>query len=205
MAAYLGPGQRWPKHSRPEARAALREAAAAGWHLRKSDGHIFGTIKCPAMGQPGECTKSVFSTSGSADGADTARAIRKALRNCPHRDSGEVDVVSEDEGLADPAIERMVRRLIAAADGLQRRSLATVELERAIDRDDVAAFDESSQRVVGADNDAQIALTELGRPVDPWPPEVGRQELLDEVERLISRVDDADLARRLIVTVHRPD
>jgi hypothetical protein len=201
MAEYLDPKERWPTHSRPEARAALREAAAAGWHLRKSAGHIFGTIKCPAIGQSGACTMPVYSTSGPADGSETAKAIRKVLRNCPHQTGTPPEEADAVRALTDEEIERQVERLLRAVDGLNRRSQANVGVEDAIDRDDITALDEQHQCLIVGDNDAQIAWAQLGRPLEPWPPAVAIEALLTEVERLIAAVDDPERAERLAALV----
>lgn len=190
------------RHGRPLARAALSEAAAAGWHLRKSDGHPFGVIRCPAIGQPGACRVLVHSTSGPADGSETAKAIRKALRSCPHQPGAEPEV-DELDSLTDAKIERRVEGLLGAVDGLGRRMRAAAAVEDAIERDDVTAFDEENQRLVAGDNAAQVAWAGLGRPVDPWPPAIGQEELVAEIDRLVAAVDNAEVTERLRAAVER--
>lgn len=203
MAEWLGPLEPWPRHPRPLARAALRDAAAAGWHLRKSNGHSFGTLKCPAKGTPGACTVVVFSTSGAADGSETAREIRKALRACPHRNDIEHAQQDAEAELSDEVIEARVRRLLEAVDGLDRRERSEAGLDQAIERDDVGAFEEHSRGLTEADNDAQIALAELGLPLDPWPPSVGRAELLEEAKDFSRRAMSPDVLQRLTAMVEQ--
>ncbi|HEY9564414.1 MAG TPA: hypothetical protein VIR30_11650, partial [Nocardioides sp.] len=115
--SYLDPTEPWPGHGRPEARAALKDAAKAGWHFRPSSGHIFGTLKCSAIGQAGACTLPVFSTSGPADGSATAKKIRSMLRKCPHK-TGADDEPVEEQSLSDAEITQSVVALVTAVDGL---------------------------------------------------------------------------------------
>jgi len=85
---YLGPTEAWSRHPRPQARAALEEARDAGWWFEHSErGHAFGRLRCmpPERDPDGTaCKVMVLSTSGAADGSDTARVIRDAVRKCPH-------------------------------------------------------------------------------------------------------------------------
>ena len=91
----------------------------------------------------------------------------------------------------------MVERLLSAVEGLDRRSHADSAIHEAIEREDSDAFDEEHQRMTDGDNTAQIAWAQLGRPLVPWPPAVGRTELLIEAERFLAEVGDPDAALRL--------
>lgn len=199
MARHLGPGEAWPTHSRPEARDALEEAAAAGWHLRPSTGHTFGRLTCPHLGQPGACIVVVYSTAGPADGSETAKVIRRALRRCPHQPetSAPQHEAAGDRVFNDEQIQRRVERLLEVIVGLDRRDAADDRLDDAIARDDVEAFEEHQRQRTVADNSAQTAWAALGRPLGVWPPEERRSELLDDVERWIERVTDPEVAARL--------
>ena len=87
-AGWTSPEEPWPNHSRPRARAALQAARKAGWWLKKSDGKAkgWGVITCgnPDLPPDQRCTTSVMSTSGSADGSETAEVINDLVRKCTH-------------------------------------------------------------------------------------------------------------------------
>ena len=194
---YLGPDETWPKHSRKLARAALREAADASWHLKKSDGHIFGTIRCPAVDQDAACRKPVYSTSGPADGSETAKKIREALRKCPHQPVDRTDDGDALGSMSDEEIQVRVERLLLAVDGLDRRAAAEAAMDDAAEQDDLPGFEEGDRRMTEGDNTAQAAWAQLHRPLEPWPPSEGRRELLDEAAQHVAAVSDAELKRRL--------
>lgn len=193
---YLSPNEPWPSHPRPEARAALKEAAAAGWYFRKLSNHAFGMIKCAAMGDPGACSLQVFSTSGPFDGSETAKVIRRKLRACPHQALPDEAEVLPDQ--SDEDLERCVRALLQAAAGLDARARAAEAIDVAIEHDDVDALDAQEDARVRGDNRAQVAWAQLGRPVEPWPPAVGVEALLAEAENLTSMVTNEKAAARLL-------
>ncbi|MCC5952047.1 MAG: hypothetical protein JJU45_08115 [Acidimicrobiia bacterium] len=192
MAEYLGPDEPWPKHSRPEAREALDEASDAGWSFRKSAGHAFGRITCPAKGSPDACIVVVFSTSGPADGSETAKAIRRGLRKCRHAPKSELADAADEERLSDATIIRRVEQLLRVANGLAERNRAMAARDEALDRADEFAFDEADRRIVDADNTAQTAWDDLGRSIEPWPPAVATDELLDDAERFVAQLTDSE-------------
>lgn len=192
---YLGAHEPWRRHPRPEAQRSMEEAAAAGWYFRELSGHAFGVLKCAAMGDPGACTVTVYTTSGPFDGSETAKVIRQKLRACPHQER--LEVPDRDLGRSDDELERTVERLVQAATGLQQRFRAAAAIEMAIEDDDVEEFHGQEEVLVRGDNDAQIAWAELGRPLSPWPPEERIGELLYEAETLINRISRAEIADRL--------
>lgn len=203
MAEYLGPRDTWPTHSRPEARDALAEAARAGWSFRKSAGHAFGRIACPAQGTPEACMVVIFSTSGPADGSETAKAIRRGLRKCPHHAEPDAAESAEEEVLSEAAIVRRVEHLLEVVDGLEERARADERRDDALARGDDGDFDEADQRLVDADNTAQVAWDALGRPLTPWPPDVAARELLTDAERFAARIAEGALADRLRQSIER--
>ena len=101
---WKGPGERWDRHSRPRARAALDSAREAGWWLKKSSvlpcynegahvlkkssgsAKVWGVITCgdPSLPPSERCSASVMSTSGPPDGSETAQVIQDLLRTCTH-------------------------------------------------------------------------------------------------------------------------
>lgn len=187
MAGFLGHRETWPTHSRPLAREALRHAQKAGWLFRPSEGHTFGTLKCSEA--DGACRVVVYSTSGAADGSTTAKHIKQTMRRCPHARPGSTETDSNDERseTTSAEMEWQVRRLIEAVDGLDLRALATERALAAIEAGDESALDEHERAERRGDNQALTAFDSLGKPVDPWPPEVAREELLDEAEHLLPR------------------
>lgn len=185
------------------AREALRDAARAGWSFRKGSDHSFGRLACCAVGQPGACKTVVYSTSGPADGSATAREIRRALRSCPHQLDQEGPGLELPTMTNDEELEARIERLTEAADGLSRRADAGEAAERAIERDDEEDFDEQERRFTDADNDALVAATGLGLPIEPWPPLVSRAELLGEATALMEAVSDPQARQRLSSLIQR--
>lgn len=191
---YLDPTEPWPAHSRPEAQKALKEAAGAGWYFTKLSNHAFGRIKCSVTTGADSCSLIVYSTSGPVDGSATAKNIRQALRKCHHHREPEA---GDEPDLADDELERNVTRLLQAAAGLRERARAEAAIEAAIEGDDVDELDLQVDAQTWADNEAQVAWAQMGRPVDPWPPAVRADELLIEAEHMISLITDAEIAGRL--------
>ena len=195
--AFKGPSQRWPLHSRPRAREALQAARSAGWYFRECSGHTFGILKCSEA--DGACRVQVWSTSGTADGSDTAKAIRQAIRRCPHdAGAGPSSNVDQVDRRTDLEIEATVNRLIDAADALQRRLGAEAGMQRAADNDDDEEFDDQEAVFAESDNDAALAFHALGKPVHPWPPQVAIEELLREAASLASQASDLSLKEHLL-------
>lgn len=88
-SGWVGPSEGWDTHSRPLANRALKNARAEGWWLKKSSGRakVWGVISCgdPAtVDKSQRCSKSVLSTSGPADGSETAIVIDEAVADCTH-------------------------------------------------------------------------------------------------------------------------
>lgn len=205
MADDLPPGTSWPDHPRPEARAALNDARAAGWRFRKAgtSGHAFGQIRCPHPDDATCCKVIVFSTSRSADGSATAKHIRQKLRRCPHDTP---DPIDDDElrHLDDVEIARRADRLTEAIGSLRRRAGAEAERDAALEADDEVAFDAADARMVGQDVAGTAAFRQLGRPTSPWPPEVAVGELVAEVRRMIGALGDEDERNRLAAALDAP-
>jgi hypothetical protein len=88
-AGWKGPDERWEQHSRPRARAALYDARSQGWCLKKSTGRakVWGIITCgdPALPLEERCSTNILSTSGSADGSETAEYINGFVGKCTHQ------------------------------------------------------------------------------------------------------------------------
>ncbi len=201
MAGFLGKSETWPTHSRPLAREALRQAQKAGWLFRPSEGHTFGTLKCGEA--DGACRAVIYSTSGAADGSTTAKHIKQTMRRCPHggKDSATTETDEHEQPEPTPSeVEWQVRQLIEAVDGLDLRSLSAERSLAAIEAGDESALDEHERAERRGDNQALTAFDSLRKPVDPWPPEVARAELLDEAEHLLSRgrIDAGDELRSAI-------
>ncbi len=189
MAEWLGARENWTRHPRPLARAALKEAADAGWSFRKLNGHSFGMLRCGDTAEA--CKVVVYSTSGPADGSETAREIRKGLQSCVHR--GQPDA-SPDDSLAGEEIEARVERLIAAVEALDKRAQELEQGDQALDLDDLPGYEAHVARLTDAENEAQMSLVSLGLPVPPWPPDIGRGELLREATTLADQIRE-DAAR----------
>jgi hypothetical protein len=205
---FLGPHDRWPRHSRPQARAALEEAREAGWWLRPSDGHNFGRLRCmPTDLDPYNeaCKVPIFSTSGAEDGSDTARVIRDALRRCTHtrrHSKGEsVDPESAAHCVGGELAD--VERLIDAADALYAKERALEEAGRIVDtalgrlEDDAGTDTREADRLAsGLD---RLASIQEGRALaaaltagagEPWPPGDGARELTGLARARLAQADD---------------
>ena len=135
---YLAPGDQWPLHSRPLARAALEEARAAGWWFRPSEGHTFGRLRCMPPEQDREkdaCKVPVYSTSGPRDGSETARAIRDAVRKCGHDRDNQTSEQVDPEAAARLAAGALVivARLIDATRALLRKDRALKEADELLE------------------------------------------------------------------------
>ncbi len=194
MTEWLGPGDSWTKHPRPQARTSLREAALAGWSFRKLTGHSFGMLRCGDG--PGCCRVLVYSTSGPADGSETAREIRKALRSCTHHDAEIAGNIDGDDH-ADDEIEARVAALVRAIRALDARDEELAAGEQALDDDDLPNYEAHLDRVTTVENDAVMSIASIGIPVPPWPPAIGRSELFREAGRWIALVQDDSTRQRL--------
>lgn len=89
QAGWLGPRDTWPEHSRPLARRALKKMRADGWFLKKSSGgaKVWGVVTCadPSLYGPDvRCSTIVLSTSGPADGSETAKSLDALRQKCTH-------------------------------------------------------------------------------------------------------------------------
>jgi hypothetical protein len=193
---YLGPTDRWPAHSRPQARAALEEARAAGWWFRPSGGHTFGRLRCVPPERDLEqeaCVVPVYSTSGTADGSDTARVIRDAVRKCPHERDFGTDGGAHPEGAARLAAGKLaqIAGLVEAAEGLLAKEAADREADDVIEDALRRLAHDIDSPIDGLDERAteleRLASLESGRAyaaasrvgaADPWPPRDGARELL---------------------------
>lgn len=219
---YLEPTAIWPRHSRPEARAALEGARAAGWWFRPSQGHIFGLLRCmPPERDPtgAACKVPIFSTSGAKDGSNTAQAIRDAVRRCPH-DRDQLDAEEPNpEVAARLAGGKLaeIARLVDAAEGLVQKDRALQAASEMIDRaagwliddsdapvDDLERQAEELERLANtADTVAFSAAAQVGV-ADPWPPDEGASELvalaragLDDVAVLVATAAGSGDERKL--------
>lgn len=70
-----------PRHPNKEIEAAVQYAEKKGWTLRKSRGHVWGTLYCPAKQRDG-CIAPVYSTLRSPE--DHAKDVRRKVDRCPH-------------------------------------------------------------------------------------------------------------------------
>lgn len=89
QAGWLGPQDVWPAHSRPLAQRALKKLRAAGWFLKKANAGAkgWGVVTCadPTLyGLEVRCSTYVLSTSGPADGSETAKALDALREKCTH-------------------------------------------------------------------------------------------------------------------------
>ncbi len=71
------------RHPKKEVEAALRQAEKAGWTVEQTAaGHRWGVARCGSG-----CSVSVWSTPRNP--GNHAKAIAKAVSNCPHPDAEE--------------------------------------------------------------------------------------------------------------------
>jgi hypothetical protein len=218
---YLGPADSWPGHPRPQARAALEEARQAGWWFKSSAGHGFGRLRCLAPEQDPDnqaCKVPIYSTSGSADGSDTARVIRDAVRKCPH---GRTTAAAEPDPEAHARLASgklaQIDALIVAAQSLASeqaaRNNANEILEgalRQLEEDENAHVEHLEDEIARLESEASIVRTRAHTAAlragfgDPWPPGDGARELLalaeavfDETVGLIARATGTNAMTRL--------
>lgn len=203
---YLPPAERWPRHPRPMAAAAIEEARAAGWWFKPASGHAFGRLRCKQQGEG--CVVPVYSTSGPADGSDTARVILSAVRKCPH--AGD----TTDLGFPDPAVAARgqlaeLDRILGAAEALLVAESSELETERLIEGlgsespdglDHDTVFDELQTESAKALARGLAYVTDTGLE-DPWPPAEGAAELLaiatarlKTVAQIVAAANDRELA-----------
>jgi hypothetical protein len=193
---YLGPDDRWPRHSRPRARAALEVARSAGWWFRPAEGHTFGRLRCLPPGRDADrqaCIVPVYSTSGADDGSDTARVIHDAVRKCPHDRDPERDDGPDPETAARIAAGTLAQlgALVEAAEALLTTEVAVREANEAIDDaldqladDNDVTTDDLDERVARLERRAFVSAGEAysaasrAGVVDRWPPQDGARELL---------------------------
>lgn len=207
QAGWKSPDAVWPDHSRSEARNALTRARQAGWWLKKSSGQakVWGAITCgdPALPKEQRCSTIVMSTSGSADGSATARALDTVLRKCPHtRADAGADLLDQAEALVACAAKCLetVRALIEARG---HRELMEDFLRQALDQSDQA--DELLAQATKAEELAEVAVgvgeharAEAGVPADAEPVDLTRyaEERAASAKRLVA--DATDRAARLL-------
>jgi hypothetical protein len=144
----------------------------------------------------------VLSTSGSADGSDTARFIRDAIRKCPHDLSPPTQTLTPEAAAHQAsgklaqvaALVEAAERLITAhataeeagvllADALRGldQGRATDELESRIDELERKAEDEGYR--------ARAAAMRAGA-ADPWPPKEGARELVGLARNILDETQD---------------
>lgn len=204
---WLGPRDDWPEHPRPLARASLTAARSAGWWLKKGRNHVFGLITCgdpSTVPQDARCRTSIFSTSGSHDGSDTARVIDEYIQKCPHArpsvaSGGALETAEGLVGSAEAAIEMVValqaahahRELMEDFLAQSANDLEAAEVLLAQALDEEYAADEMDVRAAQAAGRAGMSA-DLG--TDDI---VGKAEgMLAEANTLI--VDDRTRAARLL-------
>jgi len=160
---------------------------------------------------------SVFSTSGTADGSQTAVEIRRFVSKCAHRlsdDPSDAAVVADagmlcikTERVLD-AIEHLMEATALSAESEDRLSDAETD-------DALTEVLETHDRAVAAEQ-AALVIYARDHTVDRWPPEYGSSELLAACEEnltLIGQVisdyenlgvaGDLAAAHRLLVKRHR--
>jgi hypothetical protein len=136
------------------------------------------------------CKVPVYSTSGPEDGSETARAIRDALRKCPHdrNSQGSEPLTPESAARLAAGALAVTARLIEAAQALLRKDEALNEADDLLDAalgrldggeaidvaDAVVSELEQLARVEDARGLAAAAQAGAG---DPWPPADGAREL----------------------------
>ncbi|MGI8809957.1 MAG: hypothetical protein ACR2KK_19365 [Acidimicrobiales bacterium] len=145
----------------------------------------------------------IFSTSGPADGSETARAIRDAVRKCGHHRDDLARVLRDPESAARLAAGALavVARLIDAATALLNNERALAEagdiIDAALERMDddgkiveaETAASELERLAAIEDARARASAFQAGGG-DPWPPVEGAQELVGlAVERLAAASD----------------
>lgn len=193
---YLSPIQHWPKHPRPQARAALEEARAAGWSFRPSAGHTFGRLRClpPERDPESEaCKVPLYSTSGSADGSDTARVIRDAVRKCPHDRGPQAENEPSPEVAARLAAGQLaqIQALVEAMESLLAKEEALRDANNVIEgalrrlADDAGAETNSLEqqatefeRLASIEDGRALAAAYRAGAGRTWPPVEGARELL---------------------------
>lgn len=202
---FLGPHDSWPRHSRPEAQAALTEARSAGWYFKPSKGHAFGRLRCRPVDvatQADSCSVPIYSTSGRSDGSETARVILSALRKCTHQIPSGVRSLDPLES-ADLARGKIVttRRLLEAAeslllkeDVLQDAAIIEAEILLKLEEDWPANIDDAVSRItrleqLAATHDGEaLAAAARANASDPWPPIQGARELRDRANESLAEL-----------------
>ena len=77
-----------PRHPNKEIEAAVAFAEAKDWSWRKAHGHAWARLLCPRHDREG-CQVSVWSTPKSPE--NHAKALVRAVKNCPHAYAGDDD------------------------------------------------------------------------------------------------------------------
>lgn len=160
-AGWKSPGERWDQHSRSHARAAINDARKQGWWLKKSTGKakVWGIITCgdPELAREERCSTNILSTSGSADGSETAEYINGIVRKCTHNrtPTAVADVFADAEALLTAA-----GRCLDAA-----RALIEAQGHHDLVEDYLARSDAAAKE---ADDliEAALAEEELGKAAD---------------------------------------
>lgn len=82
---WYAPDEPWPEHDKQWWADSLREARAAGWHLRTFTGHTWGKVVCD-RDAPDAHAMLIFST--GRGGENAARQLQKLIARCEHHRSG---------------------------------------------------------------------------------------------------------------------
>ena len=151
------------------------------------------------------CKVMVLSTSGAADGSDTARVIRDAVRKCPHDLTPPVQPPTPETAARQAlgklaqtaALLEAAERLVAAHNSAEEAGALLEDAVRRLDQG--RGTDELERRIYELEHKseaegyrAQAAAMRAGA-ADPWPPKDGARELvrlarevLDETQQLIA-------------------
>lgn len=193
--SYLPPSATWPEHPRPLAREALNEARRAGWWLKQGS-HDFGVLLCGEPGSEERCKIPVFSTSGPADGSETAKNIRRGLKKCPHYADVPVDVnvnvnVNVNEALRNT--EQLLRSIVdlRRADAHENDAIALQDryLETGDETLEVAAFEalEAAEEARRRAHDAALR----GEYYSDWRPDDARSDLIESAVQWLEALSSA--------------
>ena len=199
-SSWLGPGDHWPAHPRPQAQQALKRARKAGFHLRPSKDHTFGFLGCGCKDDPvQECRESVLKTSGPKDGSVTARYIDDLVRKCPHDRVAQEADHSEDPLDEINGILYRLPRFLDACDSLLKAAAsfdaAQASIDEAIagsqDEDDLvekAAVLEAAGLQAG--HMAKSHGMQADEWADGWPPADGAREVCHRASAAHQRATD---------------
>jgi hypothetical protein len=199
---WHGPGEDWPRHSKPYWRASLSYAKQNGWWLCAFEGHSFGRVQCQREGDD-VCDLLILRT--GQDGETFALELRDLVDSCPH-DSAQADSLGPEEITARvrearrllEGAERLVeaaKKLMEAGDLDQRaQELLAIADGQAAQAQDALMWEALSMERAGGElrEDAAALAAWEGVPLEPGQLLSDADARLDRVESELGSVPPAD-------------